>query len=209
MKNTDWKKAIQPLLKKYRKKKHPLDYKNPYQLLVMVLLSAQVTDEAVNRLAKSLFDRFPSFQELARAGPEELYPYIKSARFFRQKAERLVSIAKILTKKSMPETMDGLLELPGISRKSANVILRELGSEAEGIIVDLHVLRVAPRLGMTKEEKAEKVEQDLMAAVPQEYWSDTGMAISWLGREICRPTDPKCKECVMNKWCAYYKGLKK
>lgn len=175
----------------------------------MVVLSAQVTDEAVNRLAGSFFGKYPSFSELGKAQPEELYPYIKSARFFRQKADRLVAIARILKTKPIPDTMEGLLELPGISRKSANVILRESGLPPEGVIVDLHVLRVAPRLGIAEGTNPEKIERQLMEKVAKKDWGEIGMALSFLGREICRPTNPNCSACCMNIVCAYYAKSKK
>ena len=107
--------------------------------------------------------------------------------------------------------MDQLTKLPGLGRKSANVIIRESGDTAEGVIVDLHVLRVAPRLGIVTDEdadKPEKVEKQIMAAVSKEFWNEAGMAISFLGREICRPTNPKCDICPMNTVCLYYQSLK-
>jgi endonuclease III len=100
--------------------------------------------------------------------------------------------------------MAELIKLPGIGRKSANVIIRESGDHAEGIIVDLHVLRVAPRLGIAVGDKPEKIEKQLMEIIPQNRWNETGMSMSFLGREICRPTNPKCNICVMNKVCKYY-----
>ena len=104
--------------------------------------------------------------------------------------------------------MAELIKLPGIGRKSANVIIRESGDNAEGIIVDLHVIRVAPRLGIAEGDKPEKIEKQLMEIIPQNRWNETGMALSYLGREICRPTDPKCKSCMMNKVCRYYNSGK-
>ncbi|MDO9612911.1 MAG: endonuclease III, partial [Bacteroidota bacterium] len=110
---------------------------------------------------------------------------------------------------NIPRTMDPLTKLPGLGRKSVNVIIRESGDAAEGVIVDLHVLRVAPRLGIAAVEdatKPEKVEKKIMAAVPQEFWNECGMAISFLGRELCRPTNPKCEVCPMNTICQYYQS---
>ena len=101
--------------------------------------------------------------------------------------------------------MDGLTELPGIGRKSANVIMREIGEPAEGIIVDLHVVRVAPRIGVASGTDPKKIEKQLMEVIDQKDWGEVGMAISFLGRETCRPSNPKCHECVMNKVCAFYK----
>ena len=200
---------LQLLFKKYGKKKHPLDYANTYQLVVMVVLSAQTTDVLVNKLAPELFKHFPSMKHLAAAHPEELFPFIKSVRGFRKKADWLVRIAQVIDDdKKIPLTQKELTELPGIGRKSANVIIREAGGEPEGIIVDLHVLRVVPRLGITAENKPEKIEKALMGFIPKKYWNAAGMSFSFLGRELCRPTKPNCAECVMNSICEYCKDNK-
>jgi endonuclease-3 len=202
----NWPEAIKPLLKKYKGKKHPLDYENVYQLVVMVILSAQVTDDLINKLAPDLFKAFPNMQALARAMPETLFPYIGKVRKHADKSKWLIELAqKVKTDKNIPLTLDGLTALPGIGRKSANVIMREAGVPAEGVIVDLHVVRVAPRLGIAEGTDPKKIEKQIMEILPQKEW-DAGMAISFLGREICRPK-PKCEICLMNKVCEYYKGL--
>ncbi len=213
-KTTDWAKAFQPLLKKYTKRKHPLDYKNRYQLVVMIILAAQSSDKAINDLAPALFNTYPTFEALSKASPEDLFPYINSVRNFGNKAKWLVELARAVgAEENIPATMDTLTELPGIGRKSANVIIRESGGKAEGIVVDLHVIRVVPRLGIIQSENPATIERTLMEILPQKYWGDIGMCISFLGREICRPTNPKCEECVMNSVCDYYtsqgKGKKK
>ncbi len=199
---------LQILFKKYGKKKHPLDYANIYQLLVMVVLSAQTTDAIVNKLAPEFFKHFPSMRHLAAATPEELFPFIKSVRGFRKKADWLVRIADILDEKKIPLTIKELTELPGIGRKSANVIIREAGGAPQGIIVDLHVLRVVPRLGITTEIKPDKIEKVLMELIPKNYWNAAGMSFSYLGRELCKPTKPNCSECVMNSVCKHCKDNK-
>ncbi len=205
----DWAKAVKPLLKKYRGKQHPLEYKNTYQLLVMVVLSAQTTDALVNNIVPDFFKAFPKMEILSKAKPEDLYKYINKVRSFRQKAEWLINITQQIKKdKNIPLTMEELTALPGIGRKSANVIMRESGVNLEGVIVDLHVLRVAPRLGIAKGDDPKKIEQQIMEVIPQKDW-DVGMAISFLGRETCRPTDPKHGECVMNSVCEYYREIKK
>lgn len=206
----DWSKTLIPLFKQYEKRPHPLEYKNRYQLMVMVILSAQTSDKMVNSLAKKLFEAYPSLDYLSTTTPEQLQPYIKSIRGFIKKSEWLVEIGKtIKSDNKIPTTMAELVKLPGISRKSANVIIRESKGTAEGIIVDLHVLRVTPRLGIAEGDNPAKIEKQLMAIIPQDKWNDAGMAISFLGREICRPTDPKCSICVMNSSCLYFKNLKK
>ena len=203
-----WPEAIQPLLKKYRKTKHPLEYKNLYQLLVMVVLSAQDSDKNINKVAPSLFEAFPDMKALSKATEETLFPFISKVRNFGNKAHWLMEMAKSIKQdKNIPLTHESLTNLKGIGSKSANVILREAGKPAEGVIVDLHVVRVAPRLGIAIGTDPKKIEKQIKEILPQKYW-DAGMAMSFLGREICRP-QPKCGICLMNKVCAYYKVNKK
>lgn len=209
MSSVNWNKEIQPLLKKYKGKKHPLEYNNIYQLVVMVVLSAQDSDRNINKLAPDLFKSFPDMKALAKAEPESLVPFISKVRNFGNKTKWLLALAaSIKQDKNIPATLEELTALPGIGRKSANVIMREMGVKAAGIIVDLHVVRVAPRLGIAIGTDPKKIEKQLMEVLDAKDWGEAGMAISFLGREICRPTNPKCPECVMNKVCAYYKGTK-
>jgi endonuclease-3 len=204
---TNWSKAIQPLLRKYKGKKHPLEYKNVYQLLVMVVLSAQDSDNHINQLAPDLFKAYPGMKKLSTASPRDLFPYIGKVRNFANKAKWLVDIGgKIKKDINIPLTLDELTQLPGIGRKSANVILREAGAAPEGVIVDLHVVRVAPRLGIASGTDPKKIEKQIMEILPEKQW-DAGMAMSFHGREICRP-QPKCEICFMNKVCAYYQENK-
>jgi endonuclease-3 len=202
---TNWPEAIKPLLKKYKGKQHPLEYKNTYQLVVMVVLSAQDSDRNINSLAPKLFEAYPNMQTLTKATEETLFPFISKVRNFGNKAKWLTGIAEKIKKDSnIPETLDELVELPGIGRKSACVILRESGKPAEGVIVDLHVVRVAPRLGIATGTDPKKIEKQIMEVLPQKDW-DAGMAMSFLGREICRP-NPNCDKCLMNVVCEYYKA---
>ena len=204
----NWPEAIKPLLKKYKDKKHPLDYENVYQLVVMVILSAQDSDKHINKLAPKLFEAFPDMKALSKAAPETLYPFIADVRNFANKTSWLIEIAqKIKSDKNIPLSLEELTELKGIGRKSANVILREAGKPAEGIIVDLHVVRVAPRLGIASGTDPKKIEKQIMDILPQKEW-DAGMAMSFHGREICRP-QPKCEMCFMTTVCAFYKQIKK
>ncbi|MEO5648862.1 MAG: endonuclease III [Ginsengibacter sp.] len=203
----DWPEAIKPLLKKYKGQKHPLDYGNTYQLLVGVILSAQDSDRHINQLSPKLFEAFPNMEALSNATPEILFPFIGSVRNYANKTKWLIALAQKIKKDSnIPLTLDELTALPGIGRKSANVIQREAGAAAEGVIVDLHVVRVAPRLGMASGTDPKKIEKQIMEALPQKEW-DAGMAMSFLGREICRP-QPKCEICLMSTVCAYYNGWK-
>ncbi|MES2130991.1 MAG: endonuclease III [Bacteroidota bacterium] len=209
MKATTWPEAMKPLLKKYKNKKHPLEYKTIYQLVVMVVLSAQDSDKHINSLAPALFKAFPNMKALAKADEEVLTPFIGKVRNYRNKASWLVEMAKTIKQdKHIPLTMEELTAMKGIGRKSANVIMREAGVKAEGIIVDLHVVRVAPRLGIAKSTDPKKIEAELMAIMPQKTWGDIGMAISFLGRDTCRPSKPKHNECVVNEYCEFCQGKK-
>ena len=202
----DWAEAIKPLIKKYKGKQHPLDYKNIYQLLVMVVLSAQDSDRHINSLAPELFKAFPDMGALSKATPEILFKYVGKVRNFGNKAKWLTAIAdKVKTDKNIPLTMEDLTALPGIGRKSANVIMREAGVKAEGVMVDLHVVRVAQRLGIATSADPKKIEQQIMEVIPEKDWGETGMAISFLGRETCRPSHPQHEDCVMRSVCKYYK----
>jgi endonuclease-3 len=204
---TSWEKALEPLFEKYGSRKHPLDYENRYQLLTMIILSAQTTDNIVNKLAPEFFRAFPSVKELKLHEPEDLYPYISNVRGFRKKAKWIVDMAKAAgTDEGIPHTLTELTKFSGIGRKSANVLIRESGDPAEGVMVDLHVARVAPRIGIAASEKPDKIEKEIMEALPREKWNDAGMVLSYHGREICRPK-PECGKCVVNSVCDYYKSV--
>ncbi len=199
----NWPEAVKPLIKKYKGQKHPLNYKNNYELLVGVILSAQDSDKHINQLGPELFKAFPNMEALSSAEPETLFPFIGKVRNYANKTKWLLGLAqKIKKDRNIPLTLDELTALPGIGRKSANVIMREAGVSPEGVIVDLHVIRVAPRLGIASGTDPKKIEKQIMDTLPQKEW-DAGMAMSFLGREICRPT-PECEICLMNKVCAYY-----
>nr|WP_294783738.1 endonuclease III [uncultured Flavobacterium sp.] len=201
----NWEIKLKPILRKYKDRKHPLEYQNTYQLMVMVVLSAQDSDANINSIAPALFEKYPTLKSLSKTDLDTFLPYVSKVRNHGTKAQWLLDIAKtIQNDKDIPLTMNELTALKGIGRKSANVILRETNQPAEGIIADLHVIRVAPRIGIIKESKdGNKVEKDLMKVLPKKIWSEIGMAISFHGREICRPK-PKCPECVLTDICLYY-----
>ena len=205
MENRDWASALQPLIDEYKGKKHPLDYGNIYQLLVMVVLAAQDSDANINKVTKDFFQKYPDMKALSKANSADLQKYLEKVRFNGNKIAWLQEIAEIVQDdKNIPNTMKELTALKGIGRKSANVIMREAGAPAEGIMVDLHVVRVAPRLGIVTEKKdANKIEKQLMEQLPREMWGEIGMAMSHLGREICRPTNPKHSQCVVSSVCDY------
>lgn len=201
----NWAEKLQPLIVKYKGKKHPLDYKNLYQLMVAVILSAQDSDANINKIAPTFFAEFPNLEALSTATIEHLFPYVSKVRNFNTKSSWLIEIAQTLkSDKNIPTNLNDLTALKGIGRKSANVIMREMKVPAEGIIADLHVIRVAPRIGLCEEAKdGNKVEKQLMQLLPKEIWGEIGMAISFLGRETCRPTNPKCSECPIQNNCQY------
>jgi len=205
MKNRDWATALQPLIEEYRGKKHPLDYGNIYQLMVMVVLAAQDSDANINKVTQEFFKKYPDMKALSKANSADLQKYLEKVRFNGNKIAWLQEIAEtVKDDANIPKTMKELTALKGIGRKSANVIMREAGVPAEGIMVDLHVVRVAPRLGIVTEKKdANKIEKQLMEQLPREMWGEIGMAMSHLGREICRPTNPKHSQCVVSSVCDY------
>lgn len=200
----DWVEKLAPILKKFKDRKHPLDYQNLYQLMVMVVLSAQDSDANINKIAPALFEVFPNMESLSVSNVEAVIPHISKVRNFGTKANWLIEIAHTIKKdENIPLTMEGLTALKGIGRKSANVIMREANVPAEGIIADLHVIRVAPRIGLIQESRdGTKAEKQLLQVLPKAIWGEIGMAISFLGREICRP-QPKCPECPIRDVCQY------
>lgn len=202
---TNWETKLEPILSKYKGRRHPLEYQNTYQLLMMVVLSAQDSDANINKIAPALFEKYPTLKSLSKTDSETFIPYISKVRNYPTKAQWLLEIAQtIQNDEDIPLNMKELTALKGIGRKSANVILRETHQPAEGIIADLHVIRVAPRIGIIKESKdGIKTEKDLMQVLPKTIWSEIGMAISFLGRETCRPK-PKCEECLIVDSCHYF-----
>ena len=205
-KPVDWLQALQPLFGKYGGKRHPLASRNTYQLVVTVILSARAADIRINELAPAFFVTYPSIKALAAAEPEDLHPMLSSVPGFVKKSRWLVSLARTVGDDgNIPKTLEGLIALPGIGRKSANVIISGSGGPMEGVIVDLHVLRVAPRLGIARGSDPLEIEQQLMKKLPQENWRELGLSLTHLGREICRPTDPLCRECPVSAACGYYR----
>ena len=185
-----------------------LDFRNAYELLVATILSAQCTDERVNKVTPALFKRYPDPAALARASTAELEPQIQSTGFFRAKSRSLVGMASEVVERhagKVPKTMDELVELPGVGRKTANVVLgHALG--VPGLPVDRHVLRVANRIGIAKSEDPEVVERQLGSAMPPERWTQTSDTLIIHGRRICKPK-PLCAQCAVRPHCHYYKTV--
>ena len=204
----NWKENLEPLIDKYKGRKHPLNYNNTYQLLIMVILSAQDSDANINNITIPFFEKFPNLESISNSNIEEITSYFTKVKNYPTKTTWIYELAKLLkTDNNIPTNLTELITLKGIGRKSANVILRETNQKTEDIIVDLHVIRVAPRIGLTpKYEDGNKIEKLLMQQLPYEIWNEIGMAFSFLGREICRPTNPKYDDCPINIHCNYFKN---
>lgn len=181
-----------------------LEYSNEMQLSIAVALSAQTTDKKVNQITKTLFKKYNTWEDFSNANLEVLQNDIHGVNFHRGKAERLIKMAKKVVadyNSVLPRSMTELMTLPGIARKSANVIMQELWGIAEGIVVDTHITRVSQRLSLTTNSDAKKIEQDLMQLLPQEYWKDYSSTVVLHGRYICKARKPECANCVLNKVC--------
>ena len=181
-----------------------LDHETPLQLLIATILSAQCTDKRVNMVTPLLFKTYPTAQSLADARQEELEEIIKSTGFFRNKSKSLIALGKALVERhngEVPDSMDALVKLPGVGRKTANVILGNAFGKNEGIVVDTHVGRLSLRLGLTKETDPIKVEQDLMPLFPQEDWAMLAHVLIFHGRRVCDARVPKCEICVLSDIC--------
>jgi endonuclease-3 len=181
-----------------------LDFRNPFQLLVATILSAQCTDERVNQVTPALFKRYPKPADLADARPEELEELIKSTGFFRNKTRSLLGMSNGLVERhggKVPGEMDELVELPGVGRKTANVVLGNAFGKAEGVVVDTHVSRLSQRLGLTQHTDAVKIELDLMELIPRDEWTIISHLFIDHGRAVCKAPTPRCEACVLNDIC--------
>ena len=188
----------------YPKAKCALDFTNAFELLIATILSAQSTDARVNIVTKSLFRKYPSPQSFAEASQVEMERDVKQTGFFRNKAKAVIAASKAIVEHhggEVPRTMDELTELPGVGRKTANVVLSNAYKIAVGIVVDTHVTRVTARLGLTASDDAVKIEQDLMKLIPQKEWTNFSHRIIAHGRTICIARKPKCAQCALNELC--------
>jgi endonuclease III len=181
-----------------------LDHDSAYQLLVATILAAQSTDKLINTVTPALFAKYPDPIALARADQTELESMIFSTGFYRMKARHLIGMAQRIVERHggrVPETMDGLVDLPGVARKTANVVLGSALGKNEGIVVDTHVSRLAPRLGLTEQTEPVKIEQDLMQLVPRDQWSIFAHRLIWHGRRVCHAKQPNCDQCTLAPLC--------
>ena len=188
----------------YPKAKCSLDFMNAFELLIATMLSAQSTDLRVNIVTKSLFRKYPDPRSFAEANQVEMERDVKQTGFFRNKAKAVIAASKAIVENhngEVPRTMDELTALPGVGRKTANVVLSNAFKIAVGIVVDTHVTRVSARLGLTTNDDAVKIEQDLMKLIPQKEWSNFSHRLIAHGRTICIARKPKCAQCALNELC--------
>jgi endonuclease III len=181
-----------------------LKHENAFQLLVSTILSAQCTDVRVNQVTQSLYKKYENPEAFAHANPKELEQEIRPTGFFRNKTKSVMGASKAILEKfggQVPRTMEEILTLPGVARKTANVVLGTAFGIASGIVVDTHVLRLSNRLDLTRNEDPKKIEQDLMQVIPREKWIQFSHQLIWHGRRVCAARKPKCAECNLEKLC--------
>jgi endonuclease-3 len=197
-------KIIELLEKEHPDAKVALHYKNPLELLVATILSAQATDEQINVITPKLFQKYKTAEDYANAELTELEQDIKSSGFYHNKAKNLKNSAKLLVEKynsQVPKTMEELVELPGVARKTANIVLFNAYGVTAGVAVDTHVRRLAQRLGLTENSDQNKIEKDLMNIVPKDKWMRITDLLIFHGRRVCDARKPRCDVCVLNKIC--------
>ena len=191
------------------KQEHPqpkteLNHKNEIELAVAVMLSAQTTDIKVNEVTEDLFKQYKTWDDYANANVEDLKKIIRQVNFHKGKADRLIKAGKLMIDEfdgKLPKDIKELIKIPGVARKSANVIQQELWDISEGIVVDTHVTRVSNRLGLTKEKNAVKIEKDLMKVFPKVSWRNISGALVLHGRYVCKARNPECEQCVLKEIC--------
>jgi len=181
-----------------------LRHDNPFQLLISTILSAQCTDERVNQVTATLFPKYPTPEAFAYANPRELEKEIRPTGFFRNKTKSVMGASKQILERfggTVPQTMDEMLTLPGVARKTANVVLGTAYGVASGVVVDTHVQRLARRLDLSRHEDPKKIEQDLMGVIPQDRWILFSHQLIWHGRKVCQARKPRCAECNLERIC--------
>lgn len=197
-------KIIELLEKEHRDAKIALNHTNPLELLIATILSAQCTDERVNMVTKTLFKKYRSVEDYAGADLKELEQDIRSTGFYRNKARNIKKCCQMILDKfgsQVPRTMEEILELPGVARKTANIVLSNAYGVVEGIAVDTHVRRLSRRLRLTANDNPDKIEQDLMKLVPKSKWMRFTELLIFHGRKTCTAKRPKCETCVVNRLC--------
>lgn len=181
-----------------------LDHRDAFELLAATILAAQSTDKMINTITPALFAKYPNATALAKAEPAEVEPLIFKSGFYRNKAKSLVGMARALVERhggQVPETMEELVALPGVARKTANVVLGSALGKNVGVVVDTHVARLTARLGLTKETDPVKIENDLMTLLPSSHWTDFAHRLIWHGRRVCLAKQPDCDHCLLAPRC--------
>lgn len=197
---------IEILKKYYPEATCSLDFKTPFEMVIAVMLSAQCTDERVNKVTPLLFERYSTPVEIDSMPIEELEKIIYPCGFYKNKAKNIKAMAKMIIEQYngiVPEDMENLIKLPGVGRKCANVIMLEAFNNPQGIAVDTHAKRIANRLKLSKNEIPEKIEQDLLTLLPKKYYKDVNHLLVWHGRETCTSRNPKCDKCPLKDYCTY------
>lgn len=207
MKN-EAKRIVDILRKEYPDAKCSLDFKTPFEMVVAVMLSAQCTDERVNKTTPSIFKKYSTPKDFAHIDIEELESLIHPCGFYKNKAKNIKACAKMIMDEyggEVPRSMEELIKLPGVGRKSANVVMLEAFGEAKGIAVDTHCRRIANRLGLSNEKEPEKIENDLLKFFDKDDYKDINHLLIWHGRNTCISRKPKCEECALKDICKDYK----
>lgn len=207
MKKNDVIDVIKILRKTYPDAKCSLDFTTPFELLIAVILSAQCTDERVNKTTPYIFSKYSTPEQFVNVPLSELEDLIHPCGFYKTKAKNIKATAqKILTdfNGKVPDNMDDLMSLPGVGRKTANVVMLEAFNKPQGIAVDTHAKRISNKVGLSCEQVPEKIEQDLLKQIPKEYYKDVNHILIWHGRNICTARNPKCNQCPINKYCKTY-----
>ncbi len=197
-------KVVELLEKEYPEAKIALHYVDPLELLIATILSAQATDKQINKITKMLFKKYRKPEDYAKVDIKELEQDIRGSGFYHNKAKNIKAASQLLVQKyhsKVPKTMDEIMELPGVARKTANIVLQNAFGVVEGIAVDTHVRRTSKRLGLTENEDPNKIEQDLMKIVPRNKWKIITDLLITLGRKVCKARVPKCDICILNKIC--------
>ena len=185
-----------------------LDFQNPFEMVISVMLSAQCTDERVNKTTPSLFKKYNNPYDMSKIDIKELEEIIHPCGFYKNKAKNIIACSKMLVEKfdgKVPDNMEDLMSLPGVGRKSANVVMLEAFKNPQGIAVDTHAKRISNRIGLSNESDPEKIEQDLLKRIDKEYYYDANHLLVWHGRNICDARKPKCEICPVSKYCNKYK----
>lgn len=203
---------IRILRKSYPQSRTALHFESPLQILIATILSAQCTDKKVNEITPSLFSKYKTAADFAQADPQKLEEEIRPTGFFRNKTKSIIEACKKIVSDhsgKVPDNMNELILLPGVARKTANIVLSSGFKKAEGIAVDTHVKRLSGRLGLSGESNPDKIEQDLMRIVPKFDWLDFNYILVNHGRAVCQAKKPDCEHCEINHLCPYYQNLQK